>query len=359
MDQGRIFSENESVAKHVRDPEEAWNAVLSVNDGGMTHLASYLQQVAVLATKLDRIDEQVSRITEEIADHRLAPYFQAEGAGEVGKKQEIAERVAGTIEECPDGFGELLHGLQPSSEQLRRLYLRADSGAENGGGNGGDEQAEARPARRSLISLPGKKDTAEGEKPAANTGRAGVFAKAVISDWIRRLREIPDSPDLLRFLDVPGDVLQALTDELITASDRHKLEQRLIDALRPLEEKRSTTRIGIVDQQVLLVKNVISDFVDYLGTSDVPLAERPPSPVDDRKLFEPAPPIPRATLPSLPPQEVQYTGYFIVDWLEAFKKLAVGNAGHSAGREITPEQNQRLGEILGQIREGEASPAAT
>jgi hypothetical protein len=357
--QRTVFAENESIAKHVRDPEAAWDAVLSVNDGGMTRLASYLQEVAVLATKLDRIDEQVSRITEEIAEHRLAPYFQAEGAGEVTKKQEIAERVAGTIEERPDGFGELLYGLQPSSEQLRRLYLRADSGPENGASEGADDQTAVRPARRSLISLPGKKEASESDKPAVNSGRAGMFAKAVISDWIRQLREIPDSPDLLRFLDLPGDVLQALTDELITASDRHRLEQRMIDALRPLEEKRSTTRIGIVDQQVLLAKNVISDFVDYLGYSSVPIEERPPSLVDDRKLFELAPPIERSRLPSLPPQEVQYSGYFIVDWLEGFKKLAVGNAGHSAGREITPEQNQRLGEILSQIREGEASTATT
>jgi len=29
--------------------------------------------------------------------------------------------------------------------------------------------------------------------------------------------------------------------------------------------------------------------------------------------------------------------------------MAIDNAGHSAGREITPDQNQRLGEVLKMI----------
>ena len=35
----------------------------------------------------------------------------------------------------------------------------------------------------------------------------------------------------------------------------------------------------------------------------------------------------------------------------------IDNAGHSAGREITPEQNLRLGEIL-KMRRGEHSPVS-
>ena len=46
-----------------------------------------------------------------------------------------------------------------------------------------------------------------------------------------------------------------------------------------------------------------------------------------------------------------------MDWLEAFQQLAILNAGHSAGREINPEQNERLGAILATMR-GEASATA-
>lgn len=49
---------------------------------------------------------------------------------------------------------------------------------------------------------------------------------------------------------------------------------------------------------------------------------------------------------------------FVLDWLVAFYHLATGNAGHSAGREITQEQNKELDDILAAIR-GTADAAAT
>jgi hypothetical protein len=59
----------------------------------------------------------------------------------------------------------------------------------------------------------------------------------------------------------------------------------------------------------------------------------------------------------LKPQPVNYSATYIVDWFEAFKHLAVDNAGHAAGRDISPEQNARLGEILGRIA-GEGAAAS-
>jgi hypothetical protein len=51
-------------------------------------------------------------------------------------------------------------------------------------------------------------------------------------------------------------------------------------------------------------------------------------------------------LPELPPNPINYPRMYILDWFEAFKQLAIDNAGHTDGRDITPQQNQRLGEIF-------------
>jgi hypothetical protein len=51
-------------------------------------------------------------------------------------------------------------------------------------------------------------------------------------------------------------------------------------------------------------------------------------------------------LPQLPPQPVNHTAHYVFDWLVAFSRVAMGNAGHSAGREISPEQNDALGRII-------------
>lgn len=346
--QRAIFVANENVSRHVRDPGEAWDAVLTLNDGGMGRLAAYLAKASPKEIKLNRIREQIKERTERITEHRLGIYFFGEGAGEVEKKKKTAQAVAAAVEQHADSFGELLFSLQPISEQLRRLYLRADAAptAEAEAGEGGGP-----PARRGgLVRLPIARKEAHAEARPAVGGRAWVFAKAVLREWVKQLRTLPGELEMQRFLGLPADILQAVTDEVITASDRHRIEERLIAVLRTLEDKRSTTRMGIVDQQVLLARTVINDFVNFLGMAAIPLDQRPPSPIDGRKIFEAPLPIPKGTLPVLPIEEIPYPGMYVLDWLEAFRVLAIGNAGHSAGREITPEQNQRLGEILQVIR---------
>jgi hypothetical protein len=51
-------------------------------------------------------------------------------------------------------------------------------------------------------------------------------------------------------------------------------------------------------------------------------------------------------MPLLPEAPVNFPALYIVDWFEAFRALAIANAGHAAGRDISPEQNARLGQIL-------------
>ncbi|WP_367026527.1 putative virulence factor [Methylococcus sp. ANG] len=335
------FLNNEAVQRHVRDAGAAWDAVLSVNDGGMTRLAEYLRTVCLLDAKWSRIGEQVVKIQQEIGEHRLLPYFQAEGAGEVEKKKRCAEQLYQAVVESPDGFGELLYRLHPAAEQLRRLYLAADATGQEGEA----DAAKPAPARRGLINLPVAK-AAEAAPVPERSGRAENFAKAAVSAWIRQLRALPEQADLLRYLGLGEGAARIVSDELVTGTDRHKLERKLVEALRPLEEMRGTTRIGIVDQQVMAVRRVIGDFVDLLGWADTPVVARPESPLGGRRLFEPPAPITAAALPQLGAEELNYPAAFIVDWLEAFRRLAMDNAGHSAGREITPEQNLRLGEIL-------------
>jgi hypothetical protein len=315
----------------------------------MERLAAYLDQAVDQRAKLARIAEQVQRVTDDVTVARLGPYYFAEGAGELEKKQAIAARIAAAIQEHADSFGDLLFHLQPPAEHLRQLYLRADANPKPAAG-----PTPPAPTRGRLVRLPATK--AAGAQPQV-TGRAALFAKTVMSAWTKQLHDVSDNADVHRHLGLGRDVLLALADELISGSDRVRIEERMGLALQPQEEKRSTTRGRIVDQQVLLARIVINDFIDTLGIESLPLDERPESAVEGRKLFEPPPPIPSGALPDLPAEEINYTGTYIVDWLESFRLLTVGDAGHWAGREIGPEQNRRLGEILSIIRGGAAAAA--
>ena len=51
-------------------------------------------------------------------------------------------------------------------------------------------------------------------------------------------------------------------------------------------------------------------------------------------------------MPQLADKPTPFSALYIADWFEAFKSLAVSNAGYAAGRDISPQQNARLGQIL-------------
>lgn len=357
MDDHRsTFMEDPTVRKHVHDPAGAWDAMMSLDDGGMGHLAARLAEVAHVEVKLTRIGEQIEQVTRELVEAQLGGYYRADGADEVARKKKIVDLVLGGLKTRPTSFGEVLRALQPSADHLRSLYIRAEAAADEVPATSEAATAPA-PADAGLISLdffggdtPAAPAPTASTAPATSGGRAGFFAKAVVSDWIKQLRQLPENAAMRRYLGLPGEVLQNLADELITGALRFKLEDKLIAALHRAEVHASTTRSRLADQQVRVASTIINDYVDYLGFSEVPPDARPKSLIPGATgVFAPRPKPPRGGLPVLTPNPLNYSGMYIVDWFEAFRACAIGNAGHAAGSEISPEQNDRLGTVLKKI----------
>ncbi len=380
----RTFCDEPTVRKHLEDPQTAWDAMLSLNDGGISRLADYLDGVAQPETKLARIGEQVDEVIEELVRHRFGAYYRAEGAAEVDNKHRLAERVVGGLRQRANRFADLLRALQPPREGLRSLYLRADevadpagqtgtAGAGRGGpGAGGAAPVpDVQPSDGGLIDL---EQLLAGARPApaADDGgeaareppRAGVnqgatrFVRAVQRYWIGHLKSLPEDAHWPQYLGIDKGVLEDLIGELITAADRLGLEADLLGLIEAAESQTAATRSRLAERQVYVTGARIARFVDYLGCDDQPMDERPRSLVDPRRpVFAPPAPIAAGALPLLAETPVNFSAFFIVDWFQAFKDLAVANAGHAAGRDVTPDQNARLGQILERIAGG--IPAAT
>nr|WP_249208851.1 putative virulence factor [Magnetospirillum sulfuroxidans] len=343
------FVANQMVQRHVADPGPTWDTMIGCDDGGMSRLVEHLRKVAHVGNKLDRIGEQVDHVQRELVEIQLGAYYRADGADEVERKKRLAEMVLGELRQRPTVFGEVLRALQPSAEHLRALYLKAedeavetpDGAAPNSAFGGGG-----------LISLDIFAATAASpavEQAVPSTGRAALFAKAVMSDWLRQLRQLPESPEIKAFLGLSGDALQALIDEVITGAMRFRLESKLVESLHKASNRAAATRSKLADQQVLVATTIVNDYIDYLGFSEIEPTQRPASVMQGQTLFQPPKPIPLGSLPAIGPNPLPFSGLYIMDWFEAFRTTAVANAGHAAGSEISPEQNLRLGQILNTI----------
>ena len=113
----------------------------------------------------------------------------------------------------------------------------------------------------------------------------------------------------------------------------------------------------MVDRQVSRILHVMGDFITWLGYLEMPAAKRPtrlnmpeqhiftrPSQCDSVVWKD------DERLARLTPQQLNYTAMFIIDWLVGLESLITENAGHSAGREISVAQNEKLGAIIRQIQ---------
>ncbi len=352
------------VQKHFVDPSVAWEAMVKLNDGGITRLAEYLASAARIELKLERIREQLDEEMVDIAEQRLGAYFQKEGAAEVEQKQALVKGVTTDLRTPKKlaRFGELLWAMQPSVEQLRARYLRT--------GEALTEETEDMAAAEDeavsddgdmlfglddLVALPDAGPAAGSQAVSSVSASAAQFAKAAMRDWTTQLRGLSDNADLMHFLAADPKIVQSLTDELITGASRLNIEHQIIESIQDAEDRVAATRGSLVERQVMTTANCINDYVDYLGISTMQVAERPISTVGaQRRMFEPPAKIPIGTLPDLPPKPTNFSGLFIIDWLDAFGRMAIENAGHSAGREISSEQNERLGQILAQMKRNAA-----
>lgn len=344
------FTNNRMVQRHVAEPGPTWDAMIGCDDGGMSRLVAHLRKIAHVSNKLERIGEQVDHIQRELVDIQLGTYYRADGADEVERKKRLVEMVLGEMRQRPTSFAEVLRALQPSSEHLRSLYLKAeDEAVESPTGATATTPAFGGGGLISLdiFATPASITAATPLQPP--TGRAALFAKAAISDWLKQLRQLPENREMQTFLGLSSDTLQALVDEVITGAMRFRLEEKLVQSLHKASNRAAATRSKLADQQVLVVTTIVNDYLDYLGFSETELAVRPVSVMPGRTIFHPPQPILAGALPVLDANPVPYSGLYIMDWFEAFRATAIANAGHAAGSEITPEQNERLGKILNVI----------
>lgn len=355
------FCADITIQKHFNDPAEIWDSMMSFNQGGVDLLSEHVSDAADLDIKLSRISEQVTGIVDDLVNKRFANYFQAEGAGEVEKKKAIAKEIIDSLKTRVPLIGELLYQLQPVTEHFRAIYLRSEMDSNKLETTSVQEEEkktqQAVQIDNSIFDLDmdfsEPDDTFSAEQtttPIKGHASSNLFIRGVLQEWVKHLREIPDRSELMNYLGFSKKAVELLIDELIAAIDRLKLEQRLTEAINKTELQTTATRSRLVERQVLVVSTIINEFLSTLGMSWIPLSERADSNVQaGRKLFTPSDEIKPGQLPDIKEQPTRYTEIYLRDWFVALGKLIIANAGHSAGRDISPEQNEALGQLMAVI----------
>src|SRR5229473_4208065 len=350
------FVDNFDVRRHFADPARAWDEAFKANDGGVSYLVKNLIPVCDPAIKRAQVRGQLEIQIRRLVD-RLAGFHSAADGDSRAKKRDLVHTVLRGLSTCIQQqlFGELMAALQIADGALREIYFRISTArpSDETNGRNGKPPAQVAQSTGAAVDLGAIFADVFGEEPGRSAPPSGVledraerFAREAAEYWLENMRRIGADEKALSHLGVDRQHLGWLIDELVVGAHRLKLIDQLSLDVRALENAANSKWEEIAERQVRTAASALNGYVSAMGFDRLPLDQRPGLPPNApmRRVFEGPTMVNGAPKLSEDPQPI-YADY-CKDWMRAFLQLAMDNVGYEGGREITPEQNDRLGAIL-------------
>ena len=342
--------------RHFADPARAWDEAFKANDGGVSYLVKSLIPVCDPAIKRAQVRGQLEVQIHRLVD-RLAGFHSAADGDSRAKKRDLVHTVLRGLATCIQQqlFGELMAALQIADSALREIYFRISTAraSDEANGRNGKSPAQVSQSTGAAVDLGAIFADVFGEEPGRSAPPSGVledraerFAREAADYWLENMRRVGADEKALSHFGVDRQHLGWLIDELIVGAHRLKLIDQLSHEVRELENAANAKWEEIAERQVRTASSALNGYVSALGFDHLPLDQRPglPPNAPTRRVFEGPAVVNGMPLLLENPQPI-YADY-CKDWMRAFLQLAMDNVGYEGGREISPEQNDRLGAIL-------------
>ncbi|MDP2333088.1 MAG: virulence factor SrfC family protein [Reyranella sp.] len=352
------FIHNADVKRHFADPARAWDEAFKPNDGGVSYLVKNLTPVCDPAIKRAQVRGQLEIQARRLVD-RLAGFHSASDGDARAKKRDLVHTVLRGLATCIQQqlFGELVAALQVADGALREIYFRIatarssdEQAAANGKASGPVTQSTGAAVDLGAIfaDVFGEDEGRDAPPPSGVLeDRAERFAREAAEYWLENMRRVGADEKALSHFGVDRQHLGWLIDELVVGAHRLKLIDQLSLDVRALENAANAKWEEIAERQVRTAASSLNGYISALGFDRLPLEQRPGLPPNAplRRVFESPPPAPDGA-PLLAEDPAPIYADYCKDWMRAFLQLSMDNVGYEGGREITPEQNDRLGAIL-------------
>ena len=386
--QGRISElkngclEAEHVQRHFAEPERAWDAALTLNDGGVTYLTEQLSLVCKPDAKLRQIKVQLNQVADTLMQ-AMGPFYVSDDVEQrIEEKKQAAYKIIDDLEQAlaRHRFGAVLASLMVDQDEIEGRIarvpstIRITSAVSSAAAQAAEPVSTAAPAPRGpqrpgapARPRPGPAATPAPEAPAPNGAANGhpaddirtmtleqFQAESALEAWIERLKSFRDDAEGRRAFGM-GDTSSAdLVAELIHAARRTGLARTTAAGLEAINFGLSVEKQA--QPAAILGAESINGFVSTLGMEEIPEAERPQVQAADgsmRPIFVSRPGA--VSVDDLPAQPRNTSEEMWSDWVYGLEAVFVANAKDGAGGEINIEQNMALGGILNALQERAAT----
>jgi len=345
------------VNRHFRDPEAAWEAAMSLNDGGVRYLVEAMTPVATVAVKERQIEARLRELCARMAN-RLKPFYSdSDVETRLGARRAAAMR---TIKELQTAFENRRFGrvLEEFTIEPQSIAWRMDRIPENvqivsTEAGSGDDFGDWLPDMDDHMAdlAPAPDDTApEIETRVVSMTREAYQAEAALEAWRERLRALSERPDLSSVLNVSPVSIAEVSTELATAARRLKLAERIERELKTWNDLQSSP-VTIAALAAHRINQIVMTLgVDFMEPDARPVLTNRRTNVS-RPVFELVPD--RSDAMDLPETPVRRDRLFFQDWTYVLFKIFENNALSDDGSMINVEQNAKLGSVLERLQNAE------
>jgi hypothetical protein len=336
------FLANDDARRHFADAARAWDAAMTLNDGGISYLAESLRPVCDPAIKRGQIAARLEALRADMAA-RLSPYWHSgDLTAELAKRREEARVVSRALVACASAqaFGRLIRALQVTPEELTSAWWRMQTEPAEEAPVGTRAGEEDYLAELGDLVAP----AAQGEHRARDAFER--YADLAVAEWMEKMHRAAAEPETAEQLKLPREAASALVAQIGAGARRTGLSARVAQRLREAASYRQKLSESAA-KPVMVAEGVVNRYVHTLGYGEMPVDQRPRAGRTDRPVFAPRPPVNGA--PLLGAQPEPYDKQYHVDWISAFSRLAEENVTAPGGLEIDVAQNARLGSILGAL----------
>ncbi|CAI3925937.1 Virulence factor SrfC-related protein (SrfC) (PUBMED:31766712) [Commensalibacter communis] len=343
----QAYLSNSSIQRYIANPENAWEAVLMPNDGGISYLAQALGQVCDGRLKFEQISAQLEQFCANLS-RSIAPYYHSGNKEEAIKKASLeGQTIARSLMKCVavQMFGPLLSCLQVTRDQMIEAWRNLETQSSNQKflmGRASDVDSLFQDMFPNAEEDAPQQSTTEEQESAKD--RHEQYADLALAKWNNAMEHFAGQEHVTETYLVPSEQLVALTADIALLSRRLNLRDQLADKLRKNASLTGSASLR-GETQALLAEIEIGNFVNWLGYYDVPLDQRPMTRgLKDEHVFTPKEELKGILI--LPEQPTPYNERFVRDWISALVQIFEENAGASELNGIDPAANELLGRII-------------
>ena len=363
------FLESPAVKEHFQEPKVSWEALMRLNDGGISLIRERLRPACNPQLKRQQIETSLHEREDKLLT-RLKAFWKSDDSEEKRKQQmALSQHLARIFATLVQGqrFGEFLRWLCVKDHELHAMYYEARREMEQAAAQG---EAVAPPssvvgetvdAVDLLADIFGDVPAPAGDAPATDgdaatkppappRDEAAAFAARIESFWCNRLREVSDDPKLQHYFGLPQKQFGDFVGELILGAARLNLRGEMETAMRKAAAYADIDMERVVWKQASLAAGCINAFVDWLGYNPRCCdTEKRNVLVGSRRVTVFAPPPVVEGFPKLSEEMGVLERQWYRDWLMALVACIMANVDFEGGITIDVEQNRMLGEIIAAI----------